>query len=74
MPDCVTEQDFEGSRAQVMQETVSLGKSTGLDIEGADTGELVEGHKEELMMEELAELQREQQEVLEEQAPRKRRV
>ncbi|KAM6181721.1 zinc finger and SCAN domain-containing protein 29, partial [Erethizon dorsatum] len=40
------------------------GQKMGLEVDGADTEELVENHEEELMTEELAELQSEQQKAL----------
>lgn len=49
---------------QGAEEIVSMGKSMGLEVGGADTEELVEDPKEELMKEKLAELQGEQQKVL----------
>ncbi|KAM6468469.1 uncharacterized protein PHA67_007400 [Liasis olivaceus] len=63
-PECVTERDFEGSDAEVVEEIVSVCKSMGLDVDGTDIEELVEDHKEELTTEELAELQSEQQKAL----------
>ncbi|XP_044302391.1 tigger transposable element-derived protein 1-like [Varanus komodoensis] len=62
--ECVTEFNFEGSDAQIVEEIVSLGKSMGLDVNGADIEELIKDHKEELTAEELAELQSEQQKAL----------
>ncbi|KAF7235332.1 Tigger transposable element-derived protein 1 [Varanus komodoensis] len=63
-PECVTEWDFGGSDAQVVEEIVSLGRSMGLDVSGAEIEGLVEDQKEELTTEELAELQSEQQKAL----------
>ncbi|XP_039623765.1 tigger transposable element-derived protein 1-like [Polypterus senegalus] len=52
---------------QLVKKSVSLGKSMGLDVDGADLDELVEEHSEELTTDELKELHKEQQqEVVEE--------
>ncbi|XP_051785430.1 tigger transposable element-derived protein 1-like [Erpetoichthys calabaricus] len=52
---------------QLVEEIVSLGKSMGLDVDGADLDELVEENSEELTTDELKELHKEQQqEVVEE--------
>ncbi|XP_004875399.1 olfactory receptor 9K2-like [Heterocephalus glaber] len=48
----------------VVEETVSMGKSMGLDVDGADIEKLVEDLKKELMTEGLAELQSEQHKAL----------
>ncbi|XP_044137796.1 tigger transposable element-derived protein 1-like [Bufo gargarizans] len=65
-PECVAERehDFDGSDAEVVEEIVSMGKSMGLDVDGADVEELVEEHREELTTEELSELHGEQQRAL----------
>lgn len=52
---CVTECNFEGSDAQLV-ETMSLGKSMHLDISVADVEMFFEDHKVEVMKE-LAELE-----------------
>lgn len=41
-PECVTECDFEGFDAEAVEEIVPMGKSIGLDNDGADVDELVE--------------------------------
>lgn len=62
-PQRVTAHDFKGLDAQEAEEIMSIGKSMSLDIDGADTEELVEDHEEELKMG-LAGLQSEQQKLL----------
>ncbi|XP_040286123.1 tigger transposable element-derived protein 1-like [Bufo bufo] len=49
---------------EVVEEIVSMGKSMGLDVDGADVEELVKEHREELTTEELSELHSEQQKAL----------
>ncbi|KAM6448559.1 uncharacterized protein PHA67_020759 [Liasis olivaceus] len=41
-PECVAERDCEGSDAEVVEEIVSMCKSMGLVVDGADIEELVE--------------------------------
>ncbi|GLV37474.1 hypothetical protein CBL_10560 [Carabus blaptoides fortunei] len=66
-PDCVVLKDLENTatEAVVVNEIVSLAKSMGLDVDSDDVEELIKDHRNELTTEELQELQREQQEVIE---------
>ena len=48
----------------MVRDIVTMGEGTGLEFDKEDVEELVEEHKEELTMEELAELQSEQQKAL----------
>lgn len=41
-PECVTECDIEKPDTQIVEEIVSMDKSLGVDIDGADTKELAE--------------------------------
>lgn len=50
----VTECQFEGSEARVVEEIMFIGKGTGLGSDGAYI-QFIEDHKKELMMEGLAE-------------------
>lgn len=70
-PDCVLGRDFEGIAGEneppIVDEIVSLGKTMGLEVNDADIQELVEEHSQELTINELMDLHREQQEeVMEE--------
>ncbi|XP_051784390.1 tigger transposable element-derived protein 1-like [Erpetoichthys calabaricus] len=68
-PEVVSETEFERleSKAAVVEEIVSLGKTMGMDMDEGDISELIEEYSEELTMEELKELQTQQHtEVLQE--------
>ncbi|XP_039608438.1 uncharacterized protein LOC120528359 [Polypterus senegalus] len=54
----------EKAMPPVVDEIVSMGKSMGLEVENEDIDDLVLDHKEEVMMEKLAELQQEQHKLL----------
>ncbi|XP_066108720.1 tigger transposable element-derived protein 1-like [Saccopteryx bilineata] len=62
-PDVVADRDFEEfepeteTEVEMLEENVSLGKSTGLEVDEGDVNELIKEHEEELSTEELKELQ-----------------
>ncbi|KAJ7316369.1 hypothetical protein JRQ81_002531 [Phrynocephalus forsythii] len=58
-PDAVTEAVLED--APIVEEIVNLGDSLGLDVSNADVEELLEGHRTELMTEELQSIMTEQE-------------
>jgi hypothetical protein len=66
-PDCVAGRDFEGfdnENFAVVDDTVSLGKNMGLEINNEYVEELLEDHKNELSSEKLKQLQEQQQKTI----------
>jgi len=68
-PEYVAGRDFEGfdnEDSAVIDDIVSLGKNIGLEVNNEDVEELLEDHKDELSTEELEQLQKQLQKVIEE--------
>jgi len=66
-PEYVAGRDFEGfdnEDSAVINDTVSLGKNMGLEVNNADVEELLEEHTEELSTEELEQLQKQLQKAI----------
>ncbi|KAM4642474.1 uncharacterized protein O3C94_016790 [Discoglossus pictus] len=60
-PEAVALRNLEAEPSPIVEDIVSLGNPTGLEMSNEDIKKLVEEHRQELSTEELQELQREQQ-------------